>query len=180
MCYKCGEAGHQARRCKKKAAAKGEGEQADGVDGVKDETMKEEVKDGQSKAGRGRVKAVKATQPPTANGHVADAHKKRERSDLAPQAAPVQKAGKQNKAIEADAPATGNKRKREDKPQQQQLSKRERRELAEESKFEAMVSDYKKKYFSEADEPMVSKVGGGATAEGERKRPTSRWFEVDE
>ena len=188
VCYKCGEAGHQAKRCKKrKETAKAEGEAVDAVEGAKDETMKEEGVNGHSKAGKGGAKTAKVNKS-AMNGNAAAASRKRDSSHAEQQSERPQKAGKKAQLADTDAPAAVNgaatqavagKRKRDDKPQQQ-LSKREKRELAEESRFEAMVSDYKKK-FLDVDQAAVSK-DGGAAAKGEQGKsaPKNRWFDIED
>ena len=188
VCYKCGEAGHQAKRCKnRKAATKAEGEPVSGTDTVKDEPMKEEATNGHGKVSKSRAKTTKSTKP-TTNGHAAASSSKRESSEVEPQPARLPKASKKAKVteVEATTTVTGSvqqagmgKRKRDERPQQQ-LSKREKRELAHESKFEALVSEYKKK-FLDADQPMSGPNGGtAAAAKGEQGQTTqkSRWFDI--
>ena len=186
VCYKCGEAGHQAKKCKqRRATAKAEGEVANGVHGVKGETMTAAERNGQSKVNGGRAKSARANQSAT-NGHVASASKKRESSDVEQQSATQHTADMTAKATEAEPAAVNGttllvgagKRKREERPQQQ-LSKREKRELAGEAKFEAMVSEYKKK-FLDVEQPIASTSGGtAARGEEEKQAPKSRWFDID-
>ena len=196
VCYKCGEAGHQAKRCKKRKAGatttKAEGAEANVV---KDGTMTEAANADRHTAGdKKKGKTAKAPQPATANGQTATTHKKRGGDEAGQQAvATQQKAAKKAKVTNTEAAAAvdgtavqavAGKRRREDSAVQK-LSKREKRELAGEAKFEAMVSEYKKK-FLDTSQPAVSKgdgVGTGTAAatvggDATRKKPVSRWFDV--
>ena len=189
VCYKCGEAGHQAKRCRnKKAATKVEGQHDDGAEAVKDEAMKVEAPaNGHSaKEERSKARSGKADKP-AANGHAATANSKKRSSEAGQQLTAVRKSGRKaavsdtepTTAVSEPATNTGaGKRKREDKPQQQ-LSKREKRELAGEAKFEAMVSAYKAK-FLDAEQPIASKDGGGPSTKGAPAKapPKSRWFDI--
>ena len=177
VCYKCGEAGHQAKKCRKKhavdAALKEETPKAPASSPHPRPPPSAAAKPSQSlKPKADAPSAIKEEQP------AARANKAKRKAVAQAPEAPEAKVPKTAKPATPSASSVGSrppvvtakKKRARDDDEGAGLSKRDKRELESEAKFESLVARYKRTFFEAA--------GGAEEGEGGRRKITSRWFDV--